>query len=344
MDLRKLRITLFNWEYWPPNFFYFPVYVYIFILGLRLRNFYFFSAANPAIEFGGIAGERKDALQIKLPTNFCPKSSLIPMGTSIKTLFSTLQDEFEFPVVVKPNQGEQGKCVQIIKSSSELEKYHEVANFDYLLQEYIPFPKEYNVMLYINPVTKELQIGGVTIKEYLSITGDGESTLNELITKNDRSYLQKESLKKRWENQWNEILPNGEKLIINMIGNHCLGTTFLCGKHLIDDELKDTMKKIMRHLHKMYFVRFDIKCTSDDDFKAGKNLKILEVNGAGAEPTHMYDPKYSFWQAQKILFKHWTTVFRISKASIIAGNKPMNFVAFIAWRKEVRTYRKKFKI
>ena len=94
----------------------------------------------------------------------------------------------------------------------------------------------------------------------------------------------------------------------------------------------------------MFLIRFDLKCKSDEDFKVGRDFKILEVNGAGAQPTNTYDPKYTFWQVQAILLKHWTKVFSISKASILEGNKPMILAEYKAWRKEVRNYRNKISV
>lgn len=211
--------------------------MYVFFLGIRLRNFYFFSVTNPAIEFGGIAGERKQRLQDKIPKEFRPNSALISREMDTEPLLATMYSEFDFPVVVKPNQGEQGKAVKIIKNQFELETYHKTVSFDYLLQEYMAYSKEYSIMVYTNPTTKEIEIGGITIKEYPSVTGNGKLSLRELIYKNDRTYLQLEQLKKKWGKQWNNIIPNNERFVLNKIGNHNLGTKFLCANHLIDRDL-----------------------------------------------------------------------------------------------------------
>ena len=36
------------------------------------------------------------------------------------------------------------------------------------------------------------------------------------------------------------------------------------------------------------------------------------MNGAGSEPTHMYDPKHSIFFAWKEIIRHWNILYRIS--------------------------------
>ena len=65
----------------------------------------------------------------------------------------------------------------------------------------------------------------------------------------------------------------------------------------------------MQTLPGMYYVRFDLRCPSLDDLAAGRNLQILEINGVGAEPAHIYQSGYPYWAAQRDLLYHWK--FRI---------------------------------
>ena len=41
-----------------------------------------------------------------------------------------------------------------------------------------------------------------------------------------------------------------------------------------------------------------------EDLKAGKNFSIVELNGAGSEPTHIYDPRHSLFFAWKEIARH----------------------------------------
>ena len=46
--------------------------------------------------------------------------------------------------------------------------------------------------------------------------------------------------------------------------------------------------------------------------KEGKNFSIIELNGSGSEPTHMYDPKHSVFFAWREILRHWDLMCKIS--------------------------------
>ena len=41
-----------------------------------------------------------------------------------------------------------------------------------------------------------------------------------------------------------------------------------------------------------YSGRLDIRYNTLDELKPGNNFSIIELNGAGSEPTHIYDPTH----------------------------------------------------
>jgi len=47
--------------------------------------------------------------------------------------------------------------------------------------------------------------------------------------------------------------------------------------------------------------------------KNGKNFCILEFNGCGAEPNHIYDCGMSLGKAYREILKHWKALYEISK-------------------------------
>ena len=42
-------------------------------------------------------------------------------------------------------------------------------------------------------------------------------------------------------------------------------------------------------------------------------FSIIELNGAGSEPTHMYDPKNSLFDAWREITRHWRILWKISR-------------------------------
>src|SRR5688500_19768644 len=107
------------------------------------------------------------------------------------------------------------------------------------------------------------------MKEMLSVTGEGIATLEMLIQEKDIAKLQWETLKRTHANQINEVVPKGKTIELVSIGNHCLGTKFLDGSHLINDKLSATFDEMSKQIEGFYFGRFDLRCASQEDLYNG---------------------------------------------------------------------------
>jgi hypothetical protein len=319
-------IRLKSWEYWPFSVVYIPVFVYWLWLSLKARSFFFFSASNPSIESGGLLGESKiDILNLindayKPVTVFVKRTWDVDIATS-----QFIHADLDFPVIAKPNAGERGWGVEKIETMAALQAYHQKSPVDYLIQEYIPFPLELGVFYYRMPGELRGTISSIVQKEFLSVTGNGRDNLGQLILANDRAVLQWDQLKIKYEHSLHRVLPNGRKMTLVTIGNHCLGTKFLNANHLITPELTSIFDKISIEIDGFYYGRYDLRCTNTDDLYQGKNIKIMELNGAGAEPAHIYDPGFTIWEGWKVLLQHWTMLYKISVCNHKAGVPYMRF-------------------
>jgi hypothetical protein len=70
----------------------------------------------------------------------------------------------------------------------------------------------------------------------------------------------------------------------------------------------------------LHFVgRFDVRYTDVEAFMSGEDLAIVELNGATAESTSIYDPSTSLFDAYRQLFHQWSIVFSIGAANRAAG-------------------------
>ena len=86
------------------------------------------------------------------------------------------------------------------------------------------------------------------------------------------------------------------------------------------------MDHICRQVPGFYYGRLDIRYQSWEDLKQGENFSIIELNGAGSEPTHMYDPRHSIFFAWKEIIRHLNILARISRINHRLLKKPyMNF-------------------
>ncbi|MEQ8926294.1 MAG: hypothetical protein RLO81_10805 [Fulvivirga sp.] len=323
-------IRLRNWEYWPFLVVYWPVLFYWFYLAIKARSLFYFSASNPGIENGGMLGESKIKILNALPPELIPKTIFINCSEPLE---KNLIEKLQFPIICKPDMGERGWRVEKINNKEELKLYHGQIAVDYLIQDFLTERIELGVFYYRYPSEQSGTISSIVAKEMLIIQGDGKSTLQQLILNYDRAKLQWEILKNRYKNRLNEVLTNGESINLVAIGNHSRGTKFLDGNHFINNQLIQVFDEISSKIDGFYFGRFDIKVHSTEDLYNGK-LKIMELNGAGSEPAHIYNPGYSLWNAYKVIFHHWKVLYEISMENHKKG------VPFMTLKEAWREYRK----
>jgi hypothetical protein len=319
-------IRLKSWEYWPFSIVYLPVFVYWLWLSLKARSFFFFSASNPSIESGGMLGESKMDILNLIDDKHKPVTVFIKRTWDNRTVTAQfINTNLDFPIIAKPNVGERGWGVEKIETMSALHAYHLNSPVDYLIQEYVPYPLEFGVFYYRMPNQVTGTISSIVQKEFLTVTGNGRHNVGELILANDRAVLQWDSLKIKYADSLHKVLANEKKMTLVTIGNHCLGTKFLNANHLISPELTAVFDKISIEIDGFYYGRYDLRCPSLEDFYLGKNIKIMELNGAGAEPAHIYDPTFPIWKGWQVLLQHWNILYKISAFNHKSGTPYMRF-------------------
>lgn len=307
-------IRLLNWEYWPFHVVYGPIYIYWLLLCARSRSFFFFNAANPSIMNGGFLMESKKAIYDLIPPQYYPKTVFVKKQSAAEDILEALnQDGLRFPLVGKPDIGMQGKAVKKLHDIRELIDYAKNSKVDFLVQEFVEYQNELGIFYYRLPPQGKGRISGIVQKEFLAVTGDGISSIETLLRKDKRHILQLEILKKSYGAKLNQVLLHGEEFVLVPYGNHVRGAKFINATHLADEELNKTIDSICRQVDGFYFGRLDIRYNTLDELKAGQNFSIIELNGAGSEPTHMYDPKHSIFFAWKEIIRHWNILARISR-------------------------------
>ncbi len=110
---------------------------------------------------------------------------------------------------------------------------------------------------------------------------------------------------------WIKYLSKDETKNLSFIGNRYHGAVFHDLSQHIDEELWRLFDQIS-HYGGFFYGRYDIKCSSIEDLKKRINFSILEFNGAGSIPNHIYAGKYSLMQAYKEIARHWKVLYQIS--------------------------------
>ncbi len=307
-------IKLLHWEYWPFNVIYIPIYIVFLILCIRARSFFFFSASNPSILNGGFLMESKKAIYDIIPDIYYPKTIFFESGTDGQFVLQELsRQNFHYPLIGKPDVGGRGRGVKKLNDDQDVLAYALASQLDFLIQEFVPLKNEAGIFYYRFPDRQTGCISGIVQKEFLTVTGDGQSTIRELCKKDKRYILQLKALEKQFGDQFNEVLPSGVKKELVPYGNHSRGAKFIDDSALIDAQLTASIDTVCRKIQGFYYGRLDIRYNTWEELKQGKNFSIIELNGAGSEPTHMYDPRHSLFFAWKEIIRHWVILLRISR-------------------------------
>jgi membrane protein DedA with SNARE-associated domain len=363
--------VLSRFELWSPWLFYIPVALYSGWLAIRYRGLMLPTVANPSIYSGGLIGESKSQILdlvppeqrhwiaaytvLESPPISEPEELLAAARRALAAAGLTL------PVVAKPDMGQRGAGVQPIRTDQELSAY--LQDFPpgrkLLLQEMAgtdPRPADRLVQiperlrqareagaLYIRfPEAEQGTIFSLTLKLFPEVVGDGIHTLTELIDADPRAHHLREIYLHRHQAQHDRVLADGERLRLVFAGNHCQGAIFRNGTALVTDRLRQRIDEICSAIPGFHFGRLDLLFDDLGQLLDGEGFKIVEINGAGAEATHIWDASVSLGEAYQTLFRQYRMLFAIGAANRRLGHRPLRLVQLlrdiVEYRRIARLY------
>ncbi len=304
------------WEFWPAWAAYLPLAPYLLYLAIRHRSLTLFTLANPGIEAGGFAGESKTRIL----------RNLIEGGAA--DLVAPFAEPGEYPVVLKPDVGERGAGVVILRSGASFPT-------NLIAQRYIP-GLEFGVYYVRHPQEDRGRVVSITEKRFPSVTGDGVNTLEHLILRDPRAVCMAAAYRKSAKRAMDDIPARGETVQLVELGSHCRGAVFLNGITLWTKMLEDAVERVARAHPGFYLGRFDIRAESIEAFQQGR-FKVIELNGVSAEPAHIYDPSVSLLDAYRAMAWQWRTAFEFGAWHREQhGVEPMSLRELIAFIRERR--------
>ena len=335
----KLR-RIFQYEFWPFWVFYIPAYCYYFYLAIKARRWVYFSPLNSCMDFGGAFLSSKSNYLKDVSQNWVPKTLYVPTNQHItKTQGALITKGITFPLIVKPDMGERGKNVALLDTAKELKQYLKNIKQPTLIQEYISYPIELGILFYWDVDNKPC-ISSIGVKKFCEIVGNGKDTFQKLVSKNHRIAKRTDFLAKKFKHEWNTIVPKGTKILIEPIGNHNLGTTFIDGTKHFSEDMLSWVANCVTHIPGFDYGRLDLKIDSWDAFKNNNGIKILEINGVNSEPIHIYDPNYSIWNAYKAIFQHMNIIYKLSMHKTDKKTPPTSLFDFLRGAKKVLNNKK----
>jgi len=328
-----------RWEFWPAWLFYPPVALWCLWLAIKYRGLSLPAAANPGIFTGGLVGESKMTTLTQLmrtSPKFTATAALIKAGSAderVGELRSACAElDIELPFILKPDQGQRGAGVRLIRTWSQAADYLHHSRAPMLVQRYAPGPFEVGVFYYRFPDEERGHVFAVTEKVFPELAGDGVSTLEELVTSDARARLMRRVYLTRFAARRTEVPAAGTRIRLVESGNHAQGCVFRDGRHLLTPALEQRIDEISRKLEGFHIGRFDIRYRDQMSFARGEAFDIVELNGAAAEATSIYDPGNSLGQAYRTLFQQWELVFAMGAANRRAGHRAAS------WRQVLREW------
>ncbi|HUR10221.1 MAG TPA: hypothetical protein VM012_02560 [Flavitalea sp.] len=316
MNWRKAIYVLTHWERWYYRVKYIPLAPFWIWYCIRAGSWWFFTPSNPSLTFGGFEGESKKEMYQQLPPETYPVSIYISPGVPFQKVLEQLKETpLQFPFVVKPDVGMMGFLFRKIDDVKQLQRYHEYIPTEYIIQELADYPIEVSVFYYRFPGQEKGTITGFLKKEGLEVIGNGKKTLEELILEHPRAKFRMNEMRSKHLHRLSWVIPEGELFVLSWAANLSRGGKLVNLEHEKDEKLLKVFDNLSNYTKHFYYGRYDIKCKSVQDLKEGKNFTILEYNGSGAEPHHVYGNGNNLIQASVILLQHWKILYRISMAN-----------------------------
>jgi hypothetical protein len=206
-----------------------------------------------------------------------------------------------------------------------------------VLQEFIAFENEAGLFYVRHPQEPHGRITSLTLKETPFVVGDGRSTLRDLVLADPRAGQVPHLYLPRLAARWAEVPAQGVRVSLVFVGNHCKGAIFHDGADHITPALAARVERLARAIPNFHFGRIDVRFASLAELRRGEGLRVIEVNGAGSEATHVWDPRTTLWQAWRSQFLHYGLAYRIGAANRARGARPTPIPELLRlWRTQRR--------
>lgn len=280
---------------WRRNWLaYVPLVPYVAWLMIRHRSPTVFTAANPGIATGGTVGESKVTTLTWIERVGGPVAEfgLVEPDSDLRARVLSATRKMKetgvtFPVIVKPDVGEQGWGVALIFSPRGMERYFECMPVAVIVQRYLP-GIEAGIFYMRRP--------GADRGRIVSIS----QSIHRRRLPHDHG-------------------PDEAPSIV--FGFTCHDAEYRDALPWHSPQLERTIDAIGRAVPGFFLGRFDVRAGSVDELRRGE-FAIIELNGVLSEPTQIYDPATSFARACATLIRQWRFAFEIGAENRARGTAP----------------------
>ncbi|MCX8239259.1 MAG: hypothetical protein OSB05_10610 [Akkermansiaceae bacterium] len=317
-----------RWEFWPVWAVYPPVLASVVWHGIRLRGLTLWTNCNPAMEASGMALEAKGGIldSFSGPAGRVRLARYLRIEAGAEDAFQQVKGfmkerGLEYPVVFKPDFGQRGQGVEIVKNEKAAKCWMENCQEGFLVQELIT-GLEFGVHWSKYPDEEKGMIASLCGKHPQFVRGDGERTLERLILDDDRAVLMARYYFCKFVGSLGKVLERNERFTLAPIGTHARGAVFTDERSLITDELREVFDELGARFPGFNHGRYDVKVPSVENLQAGRNIVVLELNGVMGEHAHIYQPGYPWWKGVRDLCGQFRRAAEVGAAWRAKGVQP----------------------
>ena len=319
-----------NFEQLPKWLNLIPMVAQWIWLGIRYRSFTLPSSANPGITSGGMVGEGKHEYfaamgDVALAATAEHIGVHNRQGLDADAVVARMRTAgLQFPIVAKPDIGWCGYGVRLLESHDELADY--LRRFPdgetFLLQRYLPEPGEAGLFYVREPDAAAGRLIGILLRDYPAVTGNGIATVAELIAGDAR--LRRATANTMHECRYDpaHVPAAGETVRLSTVASTRVGGCYRDGTMNATPALTARTDAIAKDMGVFLVGRFDVRYRTIESLRRGE-FTIMEVNGAGSEAVHAWDPKYSIRDVYRIVFAKQRLLFHIADANRKRGHRPI---------------------
>ncbi|MEO8010277.1 MAG: hypothetical protein ABI650_01390 [Dokdonella sp.] len=318
-------------------------------LGLLHRSVTLPSSANPHITAGGLVGDTKSEYFNCMGRSARSRIAEFVMiqargSASLPEALAAMGDaNLSFPVVAKPDLGWCGFGVRRIDDSAALHDY--LARYPcgaaLMLQRYLAQSGEAGLFYMRHPDQSTGQLLGILLRHYPQVSGDGVSTIAQLVEADLRLQRTVRSAEHTCNYEPNRVPAAGESVRLSLIASTRVGGRYEDGSNNATAELTAAVDAIARDMPQFHVGRFDVRYQTLEDLRLGR-FTIMEVNGAGSEAVHAWDPRYSIREVYRIVFAKQRLLFALAAANRARGHQPVGMLAlarhYLHQRRLIRQY------
>ena len=303
-------------------------------LGIRHGSVTLPSSANPHITAGGLVGDTKseyfNGMGPLARSKVADFVMIRPQGAASlpSALIAIHEANLDFPVVAKPDLGWCGFGVRRIDDETALRGYLSLYPRDagLMLQRYLAESGEAGLFYIRHPEQSSGRLLGILLRHYPQVVGDGVSTIAQLVETDVRLHRTTRNADHQCSVEPSEVPAAGEVVRMSLIASTRVGGRYEDGSEHATAALTEAVDAIARDMPEFHVGRFDVRYQTLDHLRRGE-FTIMEVNGAGSEAVHAWDPKYSIPDVYRIVFAKQRLLFALAAANRARGHKPVGVVA-----------------